>query len=58
MQDREKANELYLQVQEGVKRCIAYLQEKRESDPYRNIVPRLIHRATNGFTSEIPTFEI
>ncbi|KAI4387896.1 hypothetical protein MLD38_000285 [Melastoma candidum] len=58
LRDREKANELYLEVKAEVEKCIAYLREKRESDPYRNIVPRLIYQATNGHTAEIPTFDI
>ncbi|XP_054820821.1 phytyl ester synthase 2, chloroplastic-like [Prosopis cineraria] len=58
LRDRDKSQELYLQVKSEVERCIAYLKEKRETDPYRNIVPRLLYQATHGFTSEVPTFEI
>ena len=56
--DREKSHELYLHIKSEVERCIAYLKEKRENDPYRNILPRLVYQATHGFTSEVPTFEI
>ncbi|KAK9272119.1 hypothetical protein L1049_002489 [Liquidambar formosana] len=58
LRDREKAHELYLHVKSEVEACIAYLKEKREKDPYRNILPRLLHQATQGSTSEIPTFEL
>jgi hypothetical protein len=58
LKDRENSQELYLEVQSEVERCIAYLKEKRESDPYRSIVSRLFYQATHGFTSDIPTFEI
>lgn len=58
LRDREKSHELYLQVKSEVERCIAYLKEKRERDPYRNILARLVYQATNGFTAEVPTFEI
>ncbi|PNX82856.1 acyltransferase-like protein chloroplastic-like, partial [Trifolium pratense] len=58
LKDREKSQELYLEVQSEVERCIAYLKEKRESDPYRSILSRLLYQATHGFTSDIPTFEI
>ncbi|KAI4375223.1 hypothetical protein MLD38_013119 [Melastoma candidum] len=58
LRDREKADELYRQVQSEVRECMSYLKEKREGDPYRNIIPRLIHQAANGFASEVPTFEI
>ncbi|KAK2415219.1 Esterase/lipase/thioesterase family protein [Trifolium repens] len=58
LKDREKSQELYIEVQFEVERCIAYLKEKRESDPYRSILSRLLYQATHGFTSDIPTFEI
>ncbi|KAK4603177.1 hypothetical protein RGQ29_011942 [Quercus rubra] len=58
LKDRDKAHELYLQVKSEVGRCLAYLKEKRESDPYRNLLSRLIYQATQGFTSEIPTFKL
>ncbi|KAH9791740.1 AB hydrolase-1 domain-containing protein [Citrus sinensis] len=58
LRDKKKAQELYLQVKSEVEKCIAYLKEKRESDPYRNILSRLIHQAAHGLTSQIPTFEL
>lgn len=58
LRDREKSHELYLQVKSEVERCITYLKEKREGDPYRNILARLVYQAANGFTAEVPTFEI
>ncbi|CAI8613448.1 unnamed protein product [Vicia faba] len=58
LKDREKSQELYFEVKSEVERCIAYLKEKRESDPYRSILSRLLYQATHGFTSDIPTFEI
>ncbi|KAH9791708.1 AB hydrolase-1 domain-containing protein [Citrus sinensis] len=57
LRDREKAHELYLEIKSEVEKCLAYLKEKRENDPYRNILPRLIYQATHGFTSQVPTFE-
>ncbi|KAM4132316.1 hypothetical protein ACJW30_01G241100 [Castanea mollissima] len=58
LKDRDKAHELYLQVKSEVRRCLAFLKEKRESDPYRNLLSRLIYQATHSFTSEIPTFKL
>lgn len=58
LRDKKKAQELYLQVKSEVEKCVAYLKEKRESDPYRNILSRLIHQAAHGLTSQIPTFEL
>ncbi|KAI6700878.1 hypothetical protein NL676_015202 [Syzygium grande] len=58
LRDREKSHELYLQVKSEVERCMAFLREKREGDPYRSIFSRLMYRATCGSTSEIPTFKL
>ncbi|GLT57373.1 hypothetical protein SLA2020_303510 [Shorea laevis] len=58
LRDKDKSHELYLEVKYEVARCIAYLKEKRENDPYRNLLSRSIYQATNGFTSEVPTFEL
>ncbi|KAK3412962.1 hypothetical protein EUGRSUZ_I01617 [Eucalyptus grandis] len=57
LNDREKCHELYLQVKSEVESCLAYLKEKRESDPYRSIFSRLMYQATHGSASEIPTFQ-
>ncbi|KAI3417954.1 uncharacterized protein J3R85_014089 [Psidium guajava] len=57
LRDREKSHELYLQVKSEVEECIAYLKEKRESDPCRSIFSRLMYRTQHGSASEIPTFE-
>ncbi|KAG8656016.1 hypothetical protein MANES_04G090600v8 [Manihot esculenta] len=58
LRDREKAHELYLEVKSEVEKCLAFLKEKRESDPYRYLFTRLSYQATHGFTSEVPTFEV
>ncbi|ESQ32802.1 hypothetical protein EUTSA_v10003736mg [Eutrema salsugineum] len=58
LRDKEKAQELYLQVKSEVEQCIAYLKTKRESDPYRNLLPRMLYQASHGPSSEIPTFDL
>ncbi|KAL7190168.1 hypothetical protein ACSBR2_022446 [Camellia fascicularis] len=58
LKSREKAHELYVEVKSEVEKCIAFLKEKREHDPNRSILPRLIFQATHGFDSEVPTFEL
>ncbi|KAG5254340.1 acyltransferase protein [Salix suchowensis] len=58
LRDREVAHELYLHVKSEVENCIAFLKEKRETDPYRNILTRLAYQASHGFDAEVPTFEI
>ncbi|KAJ0088395.1 hypothetical protein Patl1_32759 [Pistacia atlantica] len=50
LRDGKKAQELYLEVKSEVEKCLAYLREKREKDPYRNILAHFIHQATHGFT--------
>ncbi|KAL8557493.1 hypothetical protein ACS0TY_004795 [Phlomoides rotata] len=57
LKSREKAHELYLEVKSEVEKCLCYLKEKRESDPFRNIFARLSYQATHGFDSEVPTFD-
>lgn len=58
LKDREKAHELYLEVKAEVERCLAYLKEKRERDPYRSLLSRLLYQSIHGITVEIPTFEL
>ncbi|KAI8533367.1 hypothetical protein RHMOL_Rhmol10G0003700 [Rhododendron molle] len=58
LRSRDKAHELYLEVKSEVEKCLAFLKEKREHDPYRELLPRLIFQATHGFDSDVPTFEL
>lgn len=57
LRDKENAQLLYLHVKSEVASCIKYLKEKREEDPYRSIVPRILYQAVHGLNAEIPTFE-
>ncbi|PAN13298.1 hypothetical protein PAHAL_2G326900 [Panicum hallii] len=57
LRDRDEAQRLYLQVKSEVESCINYLKEKREKDPYRSILHRLLYQAVHGPNTEIPTFE-
>ncbi|TKW34054.1 hypothetical protein SEVIR_2G279500v4 [Setaria viridis] len=57
LRDKEEAQQLYLQVKFEVESCINYLKEKRQNDPYRSILPRLLYQAVHGPNAEIPTFE-
>ncbi|CAN6857894.1 unnamed protein product [Brassica oleracea] len=58
VKDKDKAQEFYLQVKSEVEQCIAYLKMKRESDPYRHLLPRVLYQASHGLSSEIPTFDL
>ncbi|KAJ4888291.1 hypothetical protein Rs2_28039 [Raphanus sativus] len=58
LKDKDKAQEFYLQVKSEVEQCIEYLKMKRESDPYRHLLPRMMYQASHGGSSEIPTFDL
>ncbi|CAA7405169.1 unnamed protein product [Spirodela intermedia] len=58
LMDKENARELYYHVKCEVESSIAYLKDKREKDPYRNLLPRLLYQATHGFSSTVPTFDL
>ncbi|XP_074572947.1 phytyl ester synthase 2, chloroplastic-like isoform X2 [Curcuma longa] len=58
LSDRSNAQQLYLHVKSEVENCIAYLKEKREEDPYRHFLPRLLYQTTHGFEAEVPTFKL
>ncbi|KAI3929511.1 hypothetical protein MKX01_025679 [Papaver californicum] len=57
LRDKEKAQELYMYTKSQVENSINYLKEKRETDPYRSLLSRLLYQATHDSNSEIPTFE-
>ncbi|KAK9120174.1 hypothetical protein Scep_018267 [Stephania cephalantha] len=57
LKDRDQAKKLYMEVKSEVERCIAYLKEKREEDPYRSLPSRLFYQAIHGLDAEIPTFK-
>ena len=56
LSNRDKANALYLQIKSEVERTMSYLRRKREEDPYRSIVPRIIYEGSWGFKKRAPTF--
>ncbi|CAA0383805.1 unnamed protein product [Arabidopsis thaliana] len=58
LKDKEKAQEVYLQAKSEVEQCIAYLKMKREGDPYRQLLPRMMYQASHGWSCEIPTFDL
>uniref|UniRef100_A0A803MHJ3 Serine aminopeptidase S33 domain-containing protein n=1 Tax=Chenopodium quinoa TaxID=63459 RepID=A0A803MHJ3_CHEQI len=57
LRDKEKAHEVYLQVKSEVERCISYLKEKREKDPYRSLAARTLYQTMHGSEADVPTFE-
>ncbi|XVE62883.1 hypothetical protein DITRI_Ditri06bG0155400 [Diplodiscus trichospermus] len=57
VENREEANEVYLQVKSEVEQCIDYLLKKREEDPYRSIIDRTIYRALYSPLDQVPAFK-
>lgn len=55
--DREACHALYKQVKSEVEDGMGYLLRKRESDPYKNLLPRLAYEATWNFKRQAPSFE-
>ncbi|MFQ6662168.1 hypothetical protein Gotur_030070 [Gossypium turneri] len=57
VENRESANEVYLQAKAEVERCIDYLLKKREEDPFRSIINRLIYRTFHAPLHQVPSFK-
>jgi pimeloyl-ACP methyl ester carboxylesterase len=60
VKDRDRTNEVYSQVKESVESGIAYLLEKRTSDPYGDFRKRMVYE-NQPFTTKhrkAPTFEL
>ncbi|KAI3761877.1 hypothetical protein L1987_52299 [Smallanthus sonchifolius] len=58
LRSRERAQQVYTEVKEEVEKCLNYCKTKRENDPYRNILSRLMYQATHGLESQAPTFDL
>lgn len=58
LRNKDKAREMYIEIQNEIHKCVAYLKEKRDKDPYRNLLARLAYQSFNGFDSQVPTFDI
>ncbi|KAG6429869.1 hypothetical protein SASPL_107924 [Salvia splendens] len=54
--NKDRAREVYLEVK--AEKCIEYLKDRREKDPYRNLLVRLSYQSYHGFDSPVPTFEV
>lgn len=55
--DREACHTLYKKVKSEVEDGMGYLLRKRETDPYKNLLPRLAYEASWGFNRKAPSFE-
>ncbi|CAH8357773.1 unnamed protein product [Eruca vesicaria subsp. sativa] len=56
LRDREKTKEVYAKVKEEIERCIEFVKQRREEDPYRPLLPRLHYHLQHGLLTQVPTF--
>ncbi|KVI08492.1 Diacylglycerol acyltransferase [Cynara cardunculus var. scolymus] len=57
LKERENAKELYNEIKSEVEKSMAYLIKKREGDPYRGIVTRVVSQPLSTPVHQVPTFE-
>lgn len=57
MKDKTKVKECYQQLKGEVERSMEYLLKKRDEDPYRNLLDRLVYRAMSA-PVHAPTFDL
>ncbi|XP_071727485.1 phytyl ester synthase 1, chloroplastic-like [Rutidosis leptorrhynchoides] len=55
--DKYYVQDLYLQIKCDVEKSMAYLLRKREDDPYRSIVERIVWLTNHGSLDHIPSFD-
>jgi hypothetical protein len=55
--DRAACQQLYREVKGQVEGGLGYLLRRRESDPYRDLLPRLAYEASWGGQRQAPSFE-
>lgn len=60
LKDRRKARELYLQIKSEVETNLSYLLKKRNEDPYRSFIDRIVYHnlAPGASMDQIPSFEL
>ncbi|CAM6043222.1 unnamed protein product [Sphagnum compactum] len=56
LQDREKSAILYEHVKSEVARGLDYLRDKRDRDPYRQLLPSRLLQSSGAENEQIPTF--
>ncbi|MBA0589407.1 hypothetical protein Gorai_018155 [Gossypium raimondii] len=61
LREKKKCDEMYLHIKSEVEGCIDFLKNKREKDPYRNLLSRVLYQASHpGSTSpfHLPSFDL
>ena len=56
LDDRLRCNDIYAEVKAGVEDGLAFLQQQRERDPYKDLPQRLLYEAINRRPA--PTFPV
>ncbi|GIL46719.1 hypothetical protein Vafri_3635 [Volvox africanus] len=57
-EDRDAVSQLYGQVRSEVEGCLGYLMRKRDKDPYKDLLPRLLYETSWGGRRQAPTFTL
>lgn len=57
LDDKDYLRELYTQIKCDVEKSMDYLLTKREDDPYRGVVERLMWLMNYGSLDQIPSFD-
>ncbi|GLI58562.1 hypothetical protein VaNZ11_000309 [Volvox africanus] len=57
-EDRDAVSQLYSQVRSEVEGCLGYLMRRRDKDPYKDLLPRLLYEASWGGKRQAPTFSL
>ncbi|CAM6081805.1 unnamed protein product [Calypogeia fissa] len=55
--DPKNVNAAYLELKGEVEALMSYLLKKREEDPYRSFLPRILYEASLGEDVQAPTFK-
>ncbi|XP_073031705.1 phytyl ester synthase 1, chloroplastic-like [Primulina eburnea] len=58
LKDKSSVTEFYQRIKSDVERSIAYLLEKREEDPCRNLFERMLYRLVSAPVHQLPTFDL
>lgn len=61
LRERKKCDAMYLHIKSEVEGCIDFLKNKREKDPYRNLLSRVLYQASHPDSISpfhLPSFDL
>jgi len=58
IEDHEAAKQVYRSVRTDIEDSIAWLLERRETDPYKDFGPRFVYEVATNWTRQAPTFDL